>query len=69
MSREKIAEKKQSDRYHWQMRRNKDFLWVSPKDKRIYLEEKKSCLILYFTVYQEMLEYIQLMTEKGYAVG
>lgn len=69
MIQENKAKTEQSDKYHLQMRRNRDFLWVSPKDKRIYLKEEKSCLILYFTAYQEMLEYIQLMTEKGYAVG
>lgn len=52
-----------------QMRRNRDFLWVSLNDKRIYLKEQKSCLMLYFQVFKEMQEYIEIMMKRGYTIG
>lgn len=51
------------------MRRNKEFLWVSTENKRIYLKAHESCLALYFAVYEDMKEYLSQMTERGYAVG
>ncbi len=51
------------------MRRNKEFLWVSAENKKIYLKAQESCLALYFAVYEEMTTYIHEMIKKGYAVG
>lgn len=52
------------DEYNLRMRRNRDFLWISSEKKKIYLKEQESCLILYFTVYKEMLEYIENARER-----
>lgn len=65
----KSVEMNKIDEYSLRMRRNRDFLWISSEKKQIYLKEQESCLILYFAVYKEMLEYIKRMIEKGYAVG
>lgn len=51
------------------MRRNREFLWISAKQKRIYLKEQESCLALYFSVFDDMLQYIRRMVERGYVIG
>ncbi len=51
------------------MRRNREFLWISSKQKRIYLKEQESCLALYFSVFDDMLQYIRQMVERGYVIG
>ena len=51
------------------MRRNREFLWISSKQKRIYLKEQESCLALYFSVFDDILQYIRQMVERGYVIG
>lgn len=48
---------------------NKEILWVSLQSKTIYLQEHPACLLLYFALYDDMLEYIITMQEKGYVIG
>ncbi len=50
-------------------RKNREFLWVSPEKRTIYLQEEKSCLLLYFPIYQEMMDYIRKMLQKEYTVS
>ena len=50
-------------------RKNREFLWVSPEKRTIYLQEEPSCLLLYFPIYQEMMGYIRKMLQKEYTVG
>lgn len=50
------------------MRKHRDFLWISLKEKRIYLHEQKSCLLLYFTSCEDMENYIEKLLEKDYIV-
>lgn len=50
------------------MRRYREFLWVSLAEKRIYLQDQKCCLLLYFLSYEDMENYIKTMTEKGYVI-
>lgn len=51
------------------MRRYREFLWVSLAEKRIYLQEQKFCLLLYFLSYEDMENYIEMLIEKGYIVA
>lgn len=57
-----------ADPFRLWMRRYRDFLWISRNDKRIYLNEQKGCLALYFPSVSEMMEYIGNLMEKGSAI-
>lgn len=50
------------------MRKHRDFLWISLVEKRIYLREQKFCLLLFFLSYEDMKNYIETLTKKGYVV-
>ena len=56
------------NRQRLRMRRYRDFLWVSLTEKRIYLQEQESCLLLHFLSYEDMESYIETLTGKGYVV-
>lgn len=56
------------NRQRLRMRRYRDFLWVSLTEKRIYLQKQEFCLLLYFLSYEDMENYIETLTEKGYVV-
>ena len=51
------------------MRKYRDYLWISLKEKRIYLQEQKFCLLLYFLSYEDMKSYIETLIEKGYVLA
>lgn len=55
-------------RQRLRMRRYRDYLWVSLSEKRIYLQEQKFCLLLYFLSYEDMESYIKSLIKKGYVV-
>ena len=51
------------------MRRNHDFLWVSPEKKKIYLKSTEGCLMLFFKDMEEMVKYIVSLSGKGFTTG
>lgn len=51
------------------MRRNRDFLWISPQKKKIYLKSTEDCLMLFFKDMEEMVKYIVSLSRKGFSVG
>ena len=51
------------------MRRNHDFLWVSPDKKKIYLKSTDGCLMLFFKDVEEMEKYIVFLSRKGFTAG
>lgn len=51
------------------MRRNHDFLWVSPDKKKIYLKSTDGCLMLFFKDVEEMVKYIVSLSRKGFTAG
>lgn len=51
------------------MRRNRDFLWISPQKKKIYLKATEDCLMLFFKDMEEMVKYIVSLSRKGFSVG
>lgn len=51
------------------MRRNRDFLWISPQKKKIYLKSTEDCLMLFFKDMEEMVKYIVSLSRRGFSVG
>lgn len=51
------------------MRRNHDFLWVSPDKKKNYLKSTDGCLMLFFKDVEEMVKYIAFLSRKGFTAG
>lgn len=56
------------NRRRLRMRRYRDYLWVSLSEKRIYFQEQKFCLLLYFISYEDMESCIKSLIKKGYVV-
>lgn len=47
------------------MRRYRDYLWGSLEEKKIYLCEQKTCLLLYFISYGDMEDYYRKNAKEG----